>query len=63
MNKAALTLALLNNSATAINSQKGKDSLLDEVTDDSGQTTWWIMAPRPGYTTPFDLRKDELVII
>ena len=62
MNKLAWTFALLN-SATAIDSQKGKNSLLDEITDDAGETKWWIMAPKPGYDTPFDLRKDELVIL
>ena len=31
--------------------------------DDNGSETWWIMAPKPTYTVPFDLRQDELVII
>ena len=33
------------------------------MVDDEGNSKNWIMAPMPGYTIPFDLRKDELVIM
>ena len=63
MNKLAWTLALANSATAQINSQKGQGSLLDLVTDDNGNEIWWIMAPKPTYEVPFDLRTDELVII
>ena len=66
MNKLLLTFGMVN-AATAntqlINYGKGQNSVLDKVTDDEGEEFYWIMAPRPGYEVPFDLRKDELLIL
>mgnify|MGYP006114375435 CR=1 FL=1 len=36
---------------------------MDTVVDDAGNSQSWIMAPKPGYRLPFDIRGDELVIM
>ena len=36
---------------------------MDTVVDDAGNVQNWIMAPKPGYRLPFDIRGDELVIM
>ena len=62
MNKLLSSIALFN-VATALDSEKESGSLLDLVITDDEEETYWIMAPRPGYDVPFDLRSDELVIL
>ena len=49
--------------ATALDSKKQPGSLLDLYVDDDGVESYWIMAPKPDYDIPFDLRSDELVIL
>ena len=46
-----------------LNNKKLPGDLLELVEDDDGATTYWIMAPKPGYQVPFDVSKDELVIL
>ena len=61
-----MPIALLLNTATASHSresEKEAGSLLDQVVDDDGVETYWIMAPKPGYEVPFDTRSDELMIL
>ena len=62
MNKLFTQFALLN-AATALDSLKEPGSLLDLYVDDDGVESYWIMAPKPDYDVPFDLRSDELVIL
>ena len=66
MNKLVYTFATLNLAASnnqLINYGKEPGAILDLVTDDEGNEFYWIMAPKPGYDVPFDLRRDELMIL
>ena len=46
-----------------LNTQKLSGDLLESVIDDDGAEYFWVMAPKPGYELPFDITKDELVVI
>ena len=63
MNKLTLLSLIGASSANPFNSGKAPGTFLDVVIDDEGNTENWIMAPKPGYQVPFDLRSDELVIM
>ena len=63
MNKVTLLSLIGATSADPFSTGKAPGTFLDVVTDDEGNTNYWIMAPKPGYEVPFDLRADELVIM
>ena len=45
------------------NSTQEPGTFLDEVIDDDGNVQHFKMAPKPGYSLPFDHRSDELLIM
>jgi hypothetical protein len=63
MNKLVTTFGLLSATYAQIESAKSTGNILELVTDDNGDEVYWIMAPKPGYDVPFDLRSDELLVI
>ena len=46
-----------------LNTQKLEGPLLESVIDDDGAEYFWVMAAKPGYEVPFDITKDELVVL
>ena len=48
---------------TVLNTQKLAGDLLESIKDDDGVEYFWVMAAKPGYSVPFDITKDELVVL